>query len=216
MLTSTDPIGFPLVCLPRQDIEVHLLPVTRVQVRQWLTDAPSALPEEHRKSLEPDAEVSPENREHLFATGLLPRECIAFAQWLSLKDSNGDWQYDLLTVGEWRDLFLRFSYEPFDWDEVRRFLIARNRVSSGCCHEEAMTILDRLNDQIHPVTALDVSLMRNGLVEWVREGDEFVGLGNPRQLLHPNLWNPLCDEVRPISMEERILYFGLRLVRRMR
>jgi hypothetical protein len=57
-------------------------------------------------------------------------------------------------------------------------------------------------------------LFHGGLVEWVRHGESWVGLGAPRPEFHPHLWNPLTHEVKPIRPDERLPYFGLRLVRR--
>jgi hypothetical protein len=41
-----------------------------------------------------------------------------------------------------------------------------------------------------------------------------VGLGSPRTEFQPNLWDPLTKEVKPIDPNERLPYFGFRLVRR--
>jgi hypothetical protein len=52
------------------------------------------------------------------------------------------------------------------------------------------------------------------VVEWVRQGQTWVGLGAPRPQFHPNLWDPLTNEVKPLRLDERLPYFGFRLVRR--
>ncbi len=56
--------------------------------------------------------------------------------------------------------------------------------------------------------------MKDGLVEWVRQDRAWAGLGTPRPEFHPNLWDPLSDVVKPISLQTRLKYFGFRLVRR--
>ncbi len=61
---------------------------------------------------------------------------------------------------------------------------------------------------------LDLALMREGLVEWVGQGKTWAGLGAPRPGFFPNLWDPLDHEVKPIRLDERLPYFGFRLVRR--
>ena len=61
----------------------------------------------------------------------------------------------------------------------------------------------------------ELSLMEGGLVEWVRDGHNFAGLGCPRPELLPSLYNPLADEVRPIRPDQRLPYFGLRAVRQL-
>jgi hypothetical protein len=61
---------------------------------------------------------------------------------------------------------------------------------------------------------LDLSLLRGGLVEWVRRDQTWLGVGAPRPEFYPNLWDPLTNEVKPLHADERLPYFGFRLVRR--
>ena len=75
-------------------------------------------------------------------------------------------------------------------------------------------ILEKISGQLHIRNMADYALLRGGLVEWVRDGAEWVGLGVPRPEFQPNLWDPLVDVVRPVRHEERLPYFGFRLVRR--
>jgi hypothetical protein len=56
--------------------------------------------------------------------------------------------------------------------------------------------------------------MEGGLVEWVRQEKSLLGLGVPRPEFHANLWDPLVNLVKPIRLDQRIPYFGFRLVRR--
>jgi hypothetical protein len=60
----------------------------------------------------------------------------------------------------------------------------------------------------------DFSLMSGGLVEWSRSNQEIIGVGVPRPEFHPNLWDVLINEIRPIRPTQRVRYFGFRLVRR--
>jgi len=55
------------------------------------------------------------------------------------------------------------------------------------------------------------------VVEWVhtsKHPGDFAGLGTPRPQFQPNLYDPLNDVVRPLSRENRIKYFGFRLIHR--
>jgi hypothetical protein len=78
----------------------------------------------------------------------------------------------------------------------------------------AGTILARLTRQMLSHLLLDISLLRGGLVEWVRHGRSWVGLGAPRPDFHPNLWDPLNHEIKPLRPSDRLPYFGFRLIRR--
>jgi hypothetical protein len=68
--------------------------------------------------------------------------------------------------------------------------------------------------QLPARSLLDLSLMRDGMVEWVREGEAWAGLGTPRPEFKAHLWDPLQDVVRPVRAGERVGYFGFRLVHR--
>ncbi len=79
----------------------------------------------------------------------------------------------------------------------------------------AAALLRRLEAQVRPQTLLDFSLLRGGVVEWVRDGNTWTGLGAPRPSFKPNLWNPLSDTVPPIRPNQRLAFFGARWVRNM-
>ncbi|PZN69060.1 MAG: hypothetical protein DM484_30465 [Candidatus Methylumidiphilus alinenensis] len=88
-------------------------------------------------------------------------------------------------------------------------------ITSPSQQELATILLRRLQDQAQSQSLLDLSLLRGGLVEWVRDGDAWKGLGAPRHSFKPNLWNPLSDTVQPIRTGQRLEFFGVRLVREM-
>jgi hypothetical protein len=62
--------------------------------------------------------------------------------------------------------------------------------------------------------ATQLSLMMDGVVEWVRGEHSWVGIGSPRQNFYPHSWHPLHDVWRPIQTDERLMYFGFRVVYR--
>jgi len=202
MLITIDRTNFPLVVVEDAGVEVHLLPVTKIQFQDFV-EAPTLVNQErYQEMLALNPEVSAatftaNNREQLFATGVLPEEALAFARWLGQG-------FDLPTTQEWRDILAA----------LRRVPPPRHNLLVDMVEGPAHTILARLKEQMHIRSMADFSLMRGGLVEWVRRTDQLVGLGVPRPQFHPNLWDPLVNEIKPIHLEERVRYFGFRLVRR--
>lgn len=202
MLITSDRTNFPIAIVEEAAVEVQLLPVTKVQFEDFVT-APTLVNEErYQEMLALNPAVSPEaftkdNREQLFVSGILPEEAIAFAHWLG----EG---FDLPTVKEWRAVLAAFRRVP----EPRHNLLT-DLVEGG-----AGVILKEISEQLHIRTLADYTLMRGGLVEWVRQDEDLVGLGVPRPEFHPNLWDPLTNIIKPIRLDERVPYFGFRLVRR--
>lgn len=201
MRFSCDRTGFPLVTVAEGRIQAHLLPVTKVQCERFLAE-PNAFDDtwyEGVLALNPRLSVhrlTNETREQAFLTGLLAEEALAFARWL------GD-GFDLPTIEEWRMLCRELEHQPVPG-------LMGADMTPACA-----VLLERLKVQLRPRSLLDLSLLRGGVVEWVRKGKDCLGLGAPRQEFHPNLWDPLTDEVRPLRPQERVPFFGCRLVRRL-
>ena len=202
MLITTDRTNFPLIVVEEAAVEVHLLPVTKLQFHDFVV-APTLVNEDrYQEMLAVNPEAAPddftaESREQLFVTGILPEEAIAFARWL------GE-DFDLPTVKEWRDILAA----------LRRVPPPRHNLVVDSVDGPAQTILKKFEQQIHIRNMADYTLMRGGLVEWVWQDKTVVGIGVPRPQFHPNLWDPLVHTVKPISLDERVPYFGFRLVRR--
>ena len=202
MHCSCDPSGFPLIAVAESGLEVHLLPVTKVQFERFLAE-PNAFGDTWYEQILPgNPRIPPhglttENREGLFLSGVLPGEALAFARWL------GE-DYDLPPVQEWRAAYAALQGAPLYLPPLL----------SQCPARPVGPILEGLVAQLCPSSLLDLSLMRGGLVEWVRQDSGWAGLGSPRPAFQPNLWDPLAETVRPIRPGERVPYFGFRLVRR--
>jgi hypothetical protein len=202
MLISFDRTKFPLFAMEGIGIEIHLLPVTKWQFEQYVVESGWVDRPGYKKMLALNPGVSPEQftvdqRERLFVTGILPEEAQAFARWLGQG-------FELPTVEEWRAVYAT----------LRRTPLPRYDLPSEVIEGTAGIILNELSVQLNARSILDLTLMGGGLVEWVRQAESWVGLGAPRPRFHPNLWNPLDHEVRPIRLDERLPYFGFRLVRR--
>ncbi len=205
MLCSFDRTGFPLGLSPEAEVEFHLLPVTKLQFEEFLAE-PNGYGDayyERLLALNPRTslrKLRDHNLEGAFVTGVYPEEALAFAEWL------GD-GYDLPTVEEWRALHETFAPEVSLVDDASRLI-----PTEACA--EARQILSLLAEERQWATMREVLMLRDGLVEWVRDGDAFVGLGSPRGRFQPNLWDPSRDVVRPLQPRERYFFFGFRLVRR--
>ena len=202
MLITSDRTGFPLIAVEEAGVEVHLLPITKIQFHHFVV-APTLVNEaRYQEMLAVTPATTPQgftaaSREQLFVSGVLPEEAIAFARWLG----EG---FDLPTVKEWRDVLAAMRRTP----PPRRNLLVE------AVEGPARVILKKFKEQLHIRSMADFALMRGGLVEWVRGDKELVGLGLPRPEFHPNLWDPLVNEIKPIHLDERVPYFGFRLVRR--
>jgi len=205
MFFSYDKTGFPLIPLFRTELEVHMLPVTKIQFERFLAESHNLGDDSYKEALKLNPSVShkqftPDNREQLFVTGILPEEALSFARWMGN-------EFDLPTVEEWRFIYdeLALGLDP---------LHDSTTLPSQCPAEPVGALLQRLWDQCQPYSLFDLTLMKGGLVEWVRQDRAWAGLGAPRPEFHPNLWDPLSDVVKPISLKTRLKYFGFRLVRR--
>ncbi len=202
MLLSFDRTNFPLLALEELDLEMHLLPITKPQFELFVAEPGAIDPARYQEMLALNPAIAldgftAEERERLFVTGVLPDEAQAFSRWLG----EG---FDLPSLQEWRAIYavLRVTSLP------------RHDLAAELADSPAGAILARLTRQTLSNLMLDISLLRGGLVEWVRQGQSWVGLGAPRPHFQPNLWDPLSHEIKPLRPGERLRYFGFRLIRR--
>jgi hypothetical protein len=199
-----DRTGFPLICLPKIGLGVQLLPVTKIQFEQYLTEADIYGDMWYKAVLHENPRVSyryftPDNREGIFITGILTQEARKFSEWIGTG-------YRLLTVGEWRSIYLVLQNSCFEEEEFQQLL-------SCCDGAQARFILSELRAQLRPRCWLDLSLMQGGLVEWVGQADAWVGIGQPRSVFRHNLWDPLTEVLTFVDPKRRLQYVGFRLVR---
>lgn len=202
MLLTFDRTNFPLLALEDLGLEMHLLPVTRQQFEPFVADSGPPEQARYKKLLALNPAVAPTKftaaeRERLFVTGILPAEAQAFARWLGQG-------FDLPTVAEWRA----------SHTVLKHVSLPRHDLAAELADSPAGAILAGFTRQMLSHLLLDISLMRGGLVEWVRHERSWVGLGAPRPDFHPNLWDPLNHEIKPLRPGERLPYFGFRLIRR--
>ncbi len=199
MKVLTDKTGFPLVTMEELGT-FHILPITKFQFEMFISETNRYGDNWYSSILKLNPRISykyfdEKNYERIFTTGVLPEEALDFARWLG----EG---FDLPTIDEWRGF-----YRLLKGDIRFESLTSNSNISA-----RAFTELQKL--KMFLSTPLKFTLMKDGLVEWVRRNDKYVGLGSPRNSFHPNAWNPLTDEVRVINITERLFYFGFRLIRR--
>jgi hypothetical protein len=204
MCFSYDRTNFPLVTVPGMAVQVHLLPVTKVQFERFIAEADNDLENSwYDQVLALNPRVSyrrftAKDQERLFITGVLPDEARAFAQWMGTG-------FSLPTLEEWRSIYRQLDQIP----------LSSQRESLGSVTGPARIIIDKLLPQYQEGTLLNLSLMTGGIVEWVQQrNNSWVGLGRPRSSFFSNLFDPLTVTVEPIGMIERLHYFGFRLLRR--
>jgi hypothetical protein len=192
-----DKTGFPLLLIPDLAIEVHLLPVSKAQFDSFIVEQLGG-----RWAGASEAAASTGEREDLFMTGVLPDEALAFAHWLG----EG---FDLPSLDEWRAIYRALERQPLVLGQPALQLAAG----------PAKLILGQIMQQVQSGSLVDLSLMRGGILEWVRHGEgNWLGRGQPRHAFLPNLFNPLSerdDQIRPVQLK-RSRYFGFRLIRRNR
>ncbi len=198
MRLTFDRAGFPMIMI-RGVGAFHLWPVTKFQFRQFMAETDRygeawyAGPVGLNGPVEPDA-CTGENVEKLFITGIRPSEALDFARWL------GE-DYDLPTEEEWCEFYRTVEKQYFNL-----------RLSPyGLC-PEAVALGKRLGAFLRK--PLRFTFLNDGIVEWVKTGEDYAGRGAPRDSFFPNVWNPLDDSIKIISKEERVFYFGCRLIRR--
>ena len=202
MLISFDRTNFPIIAVEGLGIEIHLLPITKWQFERFLDESKVVKQTAYQEMLALNPAISFMNFNHdkieqLFITGILPTEIWAFAQWLG----EG---FDIPTLEEWRAIHRALKKTP----------LPRYSLSEELVDGPAEKIIDQLIDQVHTQVMVDLTLMPRGLVEWVRQGENLVGVGAPRPQFHPNLWDSFSHEITPIDLSQRLPYFGFRLVRR--
>lgn len=201
MQCSSDRTRFPLVAVAEVNLEVHLLPIAKVQFERFLAE-PGGWGDQWYEEVRriapraswPSFDLS--ERERLFMCGVQPDEALAFATWL------GD-GFDLPSSTEWRAVYRALrrlplpDIDPTGWAPAARVTV------------------ERIREELAPSTLGELCLLgRNaGLVEWARSGEGFAGLGSPRREVLANLWDPLRD-ASVLHPAPRLPYVGFRLVRR--
>jgi hypothetical protein len=189
-----DESGFPLIDIKGLGA-INAWPVTKFQIERFIADTNLLGDNWYDSVIKLNPRVSYkyfdiDNYEKLFVTGVKPQEALQYAHWLGP-------QYDLLTIEEWRKF-----YQALGVHSIPEL--------SGSLSVSASHIWNKM--AIHCNTLKDMTLVQGGLIEWVKKGSKFVGLGAPRPSFLHNVFNPLIDEWVPLK--DRLFFMGFRLIRR--
>jgi len=195
MKIYADKTGFPLVGT-REFGLFHLWPITKIQFERFISETNNFGDKWYDSILKLNPRISwkffdRNNYEGLFITGITHQEALSFAYWLG----EG---FDLPSLDEWRNFSQMLSTEGLP------------ELPASELSEHAAHIWRKLKG--FSETPTKFALMQDGLAEWVRKGNRYVGLGHPRQCFHANAWDPLNDEI--ITFEKRASHFGFRLIKR--
>jgi len=197
-----DRTGYPMVYVRPLDRYVHLFPNTKPQFEAFLAEA--RIPDRgdvwYEQVLELNPRLSPAlvsmgTIERLLITGLLPADVAMFKDWYGL-------DYDIPTVSEWQ--------EAHDWLASQAISVPPAALEAQMARP-ARQLWHGLLQTLAPGSLLDLSLMSQGVIEWVRQGeDSFAGMGTPRQRFYAGFHtNPF----HPTSVTRRSRLWGCRLVR---
>ena len=198
---TVDRTEFPLLRVNRLGLDVHLFPVFKVQFEVFLAQQhklgdtwyAEVLSQSPRCSWR---QVDTVRFEDQFLTAILPDEIDAFARWLGPK-------FRLPSVAE-RQRLQRL------WTDISAVKTARclETMVSG---SEVARILSHTLESRGSATLADLSLMVDGVMEWVHGTRSPKLLGQPRESFSKQLFDGLTP-VSPTNLCSRNRLFGCRLV----
>ena len=135
--------------------------------------------------------VSKKNYEQLFITGLHIEEVLSFSKWF------GE-DFRIPTVEEWRQIYGLISTLP-------GFTAPLDLSYSANIIWKKITKISNF--------PIKFSLMQDGVIEWVSNGEKYTALSAIRPTIYPNTFNPLKDFVEKFKQDERLNYLGFRLLK---
>jgi hypothetical protein len=198
-----DRTSYPLIRIDPLRSYIHLFPIAKIQFERFIADhsQSSWSDEEYAEllRLNPRASFRAKrctNYEQLFLTGITPEESTAFGAWL------GD-EYGLPDQQQWLTCY--------DWMANQPIPEPPEGIS-----DDAFAIWQIIVAERKPRTLLDLSLMSEGIKEWVKivgKTDRYGGLGCPVQRFHTLSRNPRTL-VHLTTLEPRLNAYGFRLLGR--
>jgi len=200
---QVDSSGYPLIFVEPLDAYVHLFPVTKPQFEKFIASGrkPGFGDEWYTALLELNPRVSyrstdVSSRHGLFMTGVTTDEASDFSRWLGR-------DYRMLTAGDWATCSNWFATQ----DAVSLPDELRDRLSQDAAAIWDLIETQWLNGQ---PTLQDLSLMKQGILEWVVERPgRYCGVGEPAS---SKLQRKASDPVRPLG---RLKNLGFRLCARL-
>jgi hypothetical protein len=201
---KVDASGYPLIWVEPLACFVHLFPVAKPQFEKFMASGKrQGFGDEwyaERLGMNPRASYRSQDitaREQLFMTGVSTDEVLSFSRWLGR-------EYTLLRAGEWRACYNWFAEQlatspPGDLSgRLSRDALAIWEIIDGQCQDQCR------EQQRHPKLQ-DLSLMTQGILEWVVEQPgRYCGFGDryQRQAFEP---------VYLVEPERRLSDMGFRL-----
>jgi hypothetical protein len=207
MQLSSDRTGFPVAQIEQIGLAFNLLPVTKVQFEQFLSEPRGNSDLWYEKVLEVSPRTSwrritESERPGLFMTGILPHEVSWFGQWL------GE-DFALPDITQWRQIdhwACHTRYNGNLWKNAGMSLAARY-------------MLEEMEQQLQPQTWSEIMMLhgerRDAIGNWVQWQDEdhrdvnYGVLGRvPRSVGNPQKHPPFL----PPSPQYRDVRYGFRLM----
>jgi len=196
-IVTDEKTHFPLLEIEKIGY-LTLWPVTKVQFETFVTQVNNYGDSWYDEILTYNPRISfqnfsKSNYEQLFITGLHIEEVQSFSKWFG----EG---YRIPNVKEWRNIYNRLSEDVF-----------------FSCPSDISYPAKIIWKKFKKFTnsPIQFSLMKDGIIEWVKDGEKFLGLGSPRSNFYPNVLDPSTDLVTKIKQTERLHYFGFRLIKGM-
>ena len=199
---TVDRTGFPLVHVEKLGVDVHLLPVTKVQFEAFLAEPNVFGDSWYEDVLRVNSrcswyDLSDRWRERLFLTGVLPGEAEAFAAWLG----SG---FQLPSVIQWQTVCS-------EWLRLRPECASLETMLTRT-GEEASRVVKALMNGRSVASLADLALMRGGVLEWVRGDRKWLLLGEPREVFCTQLFD-WRTPITPTNLSRRSGECGFRLVK---
>jgi hypothetical protein len=211
LVFATDPTGFPIVHLLDLGIEAQLWPVARTQFAACIAHCPSLKPAFEAARALPISSTKNRPPLDLYArlmTGMIPEDLVAFTAWINMMQeaAGAPPLYAIPTINQWRTIHDTLQYERCE----PHVEVLQASCSSPSAHDFLQLVLEKRQ----PQTMLELSLMREGLIEWGKGVDRWTGLGQPAWDFYPNTFEPMRETIDPIDTTRRQRTFGFRLIRR--
>lgn len=174
-----------------------LWPITKIQFERYMAEANQFGDRWYDEILSCNPRVSyhqvnKTNYEQLFITGLHIEEVRSFSKWFGKS-------FRVPTTEEWRQIYRLISTLPEGFTAPLDISYPANTMWKKIAKIAKSPI--------------KFSLMQEGVIEWVRDGENYTALGAPRPAIYPNTFNPLTDFVKQFKRDERLNYLGFRLIK---
>lgn len=198
----------PFLWIEDYSIWVQCLPVSKIQFEEFICSQPDHKFDEnwYYEILQLNGRTSTRSISKLeywklFITGIFPNEAQEFIEWFGEN-------VRLPTIEEWINIFLYLDQQPaypglFSNKVTGRMATILNRFDEFLSEKPASTLADQL-------------LMSGGIVEWAKDNEKWVGIGQPNSQFYISLaLNPRKKlyEIPLAPNKKRMRAYGIRLIK---